>query len=153
MGEWRYIFNIYIYIYIYIYIHMFLTSTLVGGVWSTSRPSLFTTEERAPGTHYRGGWVDPSASLDDVVKRKFLNLPALELRPLGRPARSQSLYRLRFPDSQHEVETCWVGGGGNEPQTLLELRHTELFNLLFSNTWHPTFGSRPDDWLQWLSLS
>jgi hypothetical protein len=40
--------------------------------------------------------VDPRAGLDDVEKRKFLILPALELRPVGRPARSQSLYRLRY---------------------------------------------------------
>jgi hypothetical protein len=33
--------------------------------------------------------------LDDMEKRKFLTLPGLELRPLGRPGRSQSLYRLR----------------------------------------------------------
>jgi hypothetical protein len=40
--------------------------------------------------------VNPRAGLDDVEKRKFLTLPGLELRPLGRPARSQSLYRLRY---------------------------------------------------------
>jgi hypothetical protein len=28
-----------------------------------------------------------------MEKRKFFTLPALELQPLGRPARSQSLYR------------------------------------------------------------
>jgi hypothetical protein len=38
--------------------------------------------------------VDPRAALDNVKKRKLLTLPGLELRPLGRPARSQSLYRL-----------------------------------------------------------
>jgi hypothetical protein len=37
--------------------------------------------------------------VDDVEKRKFLTLPGLELRPLGRPALSQSLYRLRYPVS------------------------------------------------------
>jgi hypothetical protein len=41
--------------------------------------------------------VDPRADLDDVEKRKFLTEPGLEFRPLGRPARSQSLYRLRYP--------------------------------------------------------
>jgi hypothetical protein len=43
--------------------------------------------------------VDPRTALDDVEKRKFLTLPGLELPPdsLGRPARSQSLYRLRYP--------------------------------------------------------
>jgi hypothetical protein len=50
--------------------------------------------ERAPGTHWIGGWVDSSAGLDDMEKRKFLTLPGLELRSLGRPARSHSLYRL-----------------------------------------------------------
>jgi hypothetical protein len=34
------------------------------------------------------------AGLDDVEKRKFLTIPGLELRPVGRPARSQSLSRL-----------------------------------------------------------
>jgi hypothetical protein len=43
--------------------------------------------------------VNPRTGLDDVEKRKFLTLPGLKLRPLGRPARSQSLYRQRYPDS------------------------------------------------------
>jgi hypothetical protein len=33
----------------------------------------------------------------DVNKRQFLTLPGLELRLLGRPARIQSLCRLRYP--------------------------------------------------------
>jgi hypothetical protein len=65
-----------------------LTSALVGGEWSTSRPRRFTPGERPPGTHWIGGRVDLRAGLDDVEKIKFLNLPGLELRPLGRPARS-----------------------------------------------------------------
>jgi hypothetical protein len=84
-------------------IHIFLTSTLAGGEWSASHPGRFTPGERASGTHWIGGWVDPRAGLDDVKKRKLLTLTGLELRPLGRPARSQSLYRLRYPDSQGPV--------------------------------------------------
>jgi hypothetical protein len=42
--------------------------------------------------------VDPRAGLDDVM-RKFLILPVLELQPLGRSARSQAVYRVRYPDS------------------------------------------------------
>jgi hypothetical protein len=45
--------------------------------------------------------VDPRAGLDDMEKKKFLTLPGLELRLLGRPARSQSLYLLRYPGSLH----------------------------------------------------
>jgi hypothetical protein len=44
--------------------------------------------------------VDPRGGLDDVEKRKFLILQGLKLRPLGRPARSQSLYRLSYSGSQ-----------------------------------------------------
>jgi hypothetical protein len=65
-------------------IHIFLTSALAGGEWSAARPVHLN-----PDIHWIGGWVDPRAGLDDVV-----NLPGLELRTLGRPARSPSLYRL-----------------------------------------------------------
>jgi hypothetical protein len=34
-------------------------------------------------------------------KRKILPLQGLELRPLGRPARTKSLYRLRYPGSHY----------------------------------------------------
>jgi hypothetical protein len=44
--------------------------------------------------------VGPKAGLDDVEKRKFLILPELELRSFGCPARSQSLYGLRYPGCQ-----------------------------------------------------
>jgi hypothetical protein len=40
-------------------IHIFLTSALVGGEWSASRPGRFTPGERAPGTHWIGGWMTP----------------------------------------------------------------------------------------------
>jgi hypothetical protein len=78
---------------------IFLTSALAGGEWSASRPGRFTSEDRAPGTHWIRGFGNPRAALDDVEKRKFLTLLGLELRPLSRPARSQSLYRLRYPGS------------------------------------------------------
>jgi hypothetical protein len=68
-------------------IHIFLTSALAGGEWSTLRPGRLTPGERAPGTHWIGGGVDPRAGLVDLEKRKFLTLPGLELRP-RRPARS-----------------------------------------------------------------
>jgi hypothetical protein len=78
-----------------VYIYIFLTSALVGGEWSASRPGRFTPRERAPRTHWTGGWVDSRAGLDDLEKRKFLTLPGLKLRPLSCRAHSQSVYRLR----------------------------------------------------------
>jgi hypothetical protein len=66
----------------------FLTSALVGGEWSASRPDSFTPGERAPGTHWIGGSLGPRAGLGDVEKRKVITLLGLELRPLSRPAHS-----------------------------------------------------------------
>jgi hypothetical protein len=57
----------------------FLDLGIVGGEWSTSRPGRFIPVERAPGTHWIGGWMDLRAGLDDLEKRKFLTLPGLEL--------------------------------------------------------------------------
>jgi hypothetical protein len=58
---------------------LFLTSTLVGGEWSASRPGRFAHGERAPYNHWIRGWVGPTASLDDVEKRKFLTVLGPEL--------------------------------------------------------------------------
>jgi hypothetical protein len=77
----------------------FLTSALATCKRSASRTGRFTPGERASGTHWIGGWVDLRAGLDDLKKKEFLILPELELRPLSRPARSQSLYRLSYPGS------------------------------------------------------
>jgi hypothetical protein len=46
-----------------------LTSALVGGEWSASRP----------GIHCIGSWVGPRANLDNMQYRKFLTLLGLEL--------------------------------------------------------------------------
>jgi hypothetical protein len=81
---------------VHVYIHIFLALVLVGREYSSSRPDRFTLGERVPGIHWIGGWVGHRVGLDDVEKRTFLTLPGLELRPLGRPARSQSLYRLGY---------------------------------------------------------
>jgi hypothetical protein len=74
-------------------IHFFLSSALAGGGWSTLRPRHFIA-----GTNWVGGWVGPRAGLDDVG-----TLPGLELRPLGHPTRSQSLYPLRYPGSSKRI--------------------------------------------------
>jgi hypothetical protein len=37
---------------VYVQIHIFLTSALVGGEWSASRPGRFT-----PSTHWEAGWA------------------------------------------------------------------------------------------------
>jgi hypothetical protein len=73
------------------------------GEWSASRHGRSTPEEEAPDTHCIGGLAGPRTGLEDA-KRKFLKLPGLELRPLSRPANSQSLYKLRYPDSWNKED-------------------------------------------------
>jgi hypothetical protein len=70
-------------------IHVLLTSALVGGEWSASSPDHFTPRKELPVPIWIGGGY---AIERDLEKRKILPLPQLELRPFGRPARSQSLY-------------------------------------------------------------
>jgi hypothetical protein len=63
--------------------HRTMTLVLDGGESSPSRLGRFTPRESALGAHWIGGWVDPRAVLDAVVKRK-ISSPAgnrtLELR-------------------------------------------------------------------------
>jgi hypothetical protein len=84
--------------------HVFLNSVLISGEWSAPRLDSFTPRERAPGTHCIGGCVGPRAGLNDMEKWKFLPSPGLELRHLGRPVRSQSLYRLSYPGSSSSIQ-------------------------------------------------
>jgi hypothetical protein len=59
--------------------------------------------------HYPLGRLGgPRAGVDDMEKWKFLPPLVLEPRPLGGPARSQSLYRLSYPGSLWEVETEFI---------------------------------------------
>jgi hypothetical protein len=77
--------------------------------------------------------VDPRVGLDDVEKRKFLTLPGLELRPIGRPARSQSPYRLRYPGScgiHVEVQFDYKTKGGIENDVT---HRNELANKFLTN--------------------
>jgi hypothetical protein len=63
-------------------------------------PAALAPRERAPGIHWIKGWVCPRTGLDDVEKKKILDPnTGLDLRPLVRPALSQSLYRLSYHGS------------------------------------------------------
>jgi hypothetical protein len=90
--------------------------------------------DRTPCTHWIG-WVDPRTGLDGVEERKFLPLPGLELRPLGRPASSQSL-RSWFltPSYLHIVQVaiylCIYGSAVHGDRFISFLIHTQSTGLL-----------------------
>jgi hypothetical protein len=75
LGEWRYSFT-----------HS-LTSAL-DGEWSASRPGCFTPDERAPGIHSIGGWVDLRADGGEEEKIPF---PVVNRTPVVQSA-ACSLY-------------------------------------------------------------
>jgi hypothetical protein len=58
----------------------------------TPRPPL---PQEIPGTHYTGGWVGPGAGLDRCGKSRPTGIRSPDL-----PARSKSLYLLRYPGSK-----------------------------------------------------
>jgi hypothetical protein len=58
--------------------------------------------ERVPGTHWIGDCVDPWVDLNDIGEMKILDLVGLEVELLGRPVRSQSLYRLSYSSGEAE---------------------------------------------------
>jgi hypothetical protein len=54
-----------------VYLHVFLNSALDGGEWWVSFvPRPLYLRERAPGTHWIGGWVGPIVGLDALEKRR-----------------------------------------------------------------------------------
>jgi hypothetical protein len=55
----------------------------------------FYPGKELPAHHRIGSWVGPRTGMNGMKKRKFLTLAVLEVRPLVRPSRTQSLYRLR----------------------------------------------------------
>jgi hypothetical protein len=74
------------YVGVDVQIHVFLTSALVEGELSGSRPGRLTSREIVPVTHGIGGWVSPRAGLyDDVERRKFLTLQELGQTNFIRP--------------------------------------------------------------------
>jgi hypothetical protein len=98
--EWYYAMKAYV--GLDVYIHIFLTSALGRGEWSASRTGRFTPGERAPGTHWIGGRVDPSAGPDEVDKSKFLILPGRTPNP-----RTSSPYPVTIPTAlwnEHGVQ-------------------------------------------------
>jgi hypothetical protein len=50
-------------------IHIFLVSELVGGEWSESRSSRFTSGGRAPGNHWIWDWVGNSSVVQPAASR------------------------------------------------------------------------------------
>jgi hypothetical protein len=126
-----------------VWIQIFLTSVLVGGKWSASRPCRFTPGEKALGTHWVGGWVGPRADLDDVEKTKFLTLPGLELRTLGCAARSQALYRLRYPGSRLSIGYMRWGGRSMKLTIHLEIMQRLSFYISSCLSIETTFTMDP----------
>jgi hypothetical protein len=60
-------------------LHTLLTMALDGSS-QLHAPATLPPSKKAPGTHWTGGWVGPTAGLGTVVKRK-ISSPCWELNP------------------------------------------------------------------------
>jgi hypothetical protein len=72
--------------------------------------------------------MDLRVGLDDVEKRKFLTLQGLEFRPLGLPARSQSLYRLLY--SGPDCFGTLINKYKLENKLRISIRFTKLYTFI-----------------------
>ena len=82
--------------------------------WWASSTSCFTLRERAPGTHYLGAWMDPTAGIDVLANRRNLLLPARNRTTIPR---SSSLYSSHYtecaiPDHSPRNGRSNLGGWG-----------------------------------------
>jgi hypothetical protein len=80
-------------------IHIFLTSALVRREWSASRPGRFTPWPKSARYPLDRRLVEPRSRSGRRGKVKILTPEGRELRSLCRPARNQTLFRLRSPGS------------------------------------------------------
>jgi len=89
-------------------IYVFVTSALDGGEWWGSGSGQFTPGEKAPGTHFIGGWVSLRVALDAVAKRKS---PCLfwESNP-GRPSRNWLSYPVLHEELRILMALCTLQG-------------------------------------------
>jgi hypothetical protein len=83
--------------------------------------------------------VGTRGGLDAVEKRKFLTLPGLELRPLDRPARSQSLYRLRCPGSNKLRVPNLISKKLLEPNYISSIHYTSTEMTHFCSSSSPSW--------------
>jgi hypothetical protein len=90
-------------------LHAFLTTALDGDEWSGSRSGRFTHRERAPGTHWIGGWVSPKADMDEVTGKIPVSLYTVHF------VRFSSLEDLRTDEmtilrwiSKEQVKIVWT---------------------------------------------
>jgi hypothetical protein len=92
--------------------------------------------------------VCPRAGLDDVQERKFLTLPGLELRRIGRPARRQSLYYVMLSWLIYIVACRAVTMqrlGKHVPAATVMHAMEVLFETVFF-TWSVQRGCKEDNW-------
>jgi hypothetical protein len=86
---------------------------------------------KIPGTHWIGGWVDSGANLDNLEKKNSLTLPGLELRPLSRPAPSQSDIQYMT----HITKYTWLNKTGHD----IKKSSFEKINIFTKENCSPTF--------------
>jgi hypothetical protein len=76
----------------------FLTSTLDGGEWPTSRIGRFTPRERSPYTLWIGSSVGPRDGVNTVEKKRK-SLAYARIRTPAVQSVAVRLYRLSYPGS------------------------------------------------------
>jgi hypothetical protein len=84
-------------------LHFLDLGTSCRWVVSLTLPVALPSGKQPPGTQWIGGWVDPRTCPDNVEKSKFLTLPGLELRVLGRLEIASRYTDRAIPDPKKNI--------------------------------------------------
>jgi hypothetical protein len=116
--------------------HVFLTSALVRGEWSASRPCCFTPGRKSPRNPLDRRFGGLQSRSGRYGEEKFLDPIETNSCPLRRPARSQSLHRLSYSGLR-----CFTTSRNVAGSILDDV--TEYFNLLNTSSRTMDSGTHP----------
>jgi hypothetical protein len=109
------------------------------GGWSTPRPGRFTPGKDPVPIVYEAGWAPGS------VWRGAENLAPTRIRSPDRPARSASLYRLRYPARSKQCTSNTGQTGCVTPHLAVnEYNADQIFSHIFTCFTYPEFQNTPN---------
>jgi hypothetical protein len=112
------------------------------GELGTLFPVYLTLGVRVPGTHWKGGWVDLSAHLNDIDKIKIHVSRDSNLETLSRPARRQALFRLRYHGHCVHIYSLHITSQTLEPCVILNWQNWQkILNIYRDKLFRPSCQS------------
>jgi hypothetical protein len=128
------------------WISVFLTSAQLELSIQLHAPTALPPRKEPLGTSFIGGWVVPTAGLDNIGKWTFLPLPGLELRHLCRPVGLHMCVKFRTIHT-YIRDTLQPSGWSTRQHAGRSLVWDPMRWMDFFNLTNPSRRTRPWDLL------